>query len=61
MLQEHVVLEPIAVRRPTAAKMLDCSESTVFKLEREGKLKTVKIGADRRITVASIKALLAPA
>jgi hypothetical protein len=31
-----------------------------LKLERDGKLKTVLVGADRRITMASIKALLAP-
>ena len=55
--EEVVVIEPVAVRRRTAAAMLDCSESTVRKLEVEGKLKTILIGADRRITVESIKAL----
>jgi hypothetical protein len=57
MSEEVVVIEPFAVRRRTAAAMLDCSESTVLKLERLGKLETVLIGTDRRITVKSIKAL----
>ena len=61
MQEEVVVLEPVAVRRPTAAKMLDCSASTVLKLEREGKLKTIMIGSDKRITVESIKKLGAAA
>lgn len=55
-MEEVVLIEPVAVRRKTAAAMLDCSESTVLKLEREGKLRTVLVGADRRITVDSIKA-----
>lgn len=58
MKEEVLVLEPVAVRRQTAAKMLDCSETTVWKLAREGVLKKVKIGADDRITVASIRALI---
>ncbi len=57
MSEEVVVIQPVAVRRKTAAAMLDCSESTVLKLEREGKLKTVLVGKDRRITVDSIKSL----
>jgi excisionase family DNA binding protein len=55
--EEVVAIEPVAVRRRTAAQMLDCSETTVWKLAKEGKLKTVKVGADDRITVASIRAL----
>lgn len=57
MAEEVVVIEPVAVRRKTAAAMLDCSESTILKLEREGKLKTILVGADRRVTISSIKAL----
>lgn len=53
-------IEPVAVRRRTAADMLDCSESTVLKLERDGKLKTILVGNDRRITVESLKALATP-
>lgn len=52
---EHVNVEPIAVRYITAAKMLEVSESTVRKLEREGKLRTILVGADRRVTIESIK------
>ena len=52
-------LEPVAVRYRTAAGLLDCSESTVRKLAREGKLRAVKVGDDDRITTESIKALTA--
>jgi len=51
--------EPVAVRRATAATMLDCSATTIHRLIHEGKLKVVKIGADQRVTVASIKRLAA--
>jgi excisionase family DNA binding protein len=57
--EEVVVLEPIAVKFITAAKQLEISESTVRKLAREGKLKTILVGADQRITVASIRAFAA--
>jgi len=49
------VVEPVAVRRATAAAMLDCSESTVLNLEKSNKLKTILVGKDRRITVESIR------
>lgn len=58
--KEVVIMEAVAVRRATAAKMLDCSTTTVWKLSRAGRLKTIKVGADDRITVESIKALLKP-
>lgn len=48
-------LEPIAVKRSTAAKMLDCGPTTIWRLCKEGKLDTIKIGNDDRITVASIR------
>jgi len=50
-----VVMEPVAVRRKTAGRMLDCSETTVWKLCKEGKLTTIKVGNDDRVTVESIK------
>jgi hypothetical protein len=50
-------LEPIAVKYTTAAKMLDCSACTVWRLVRRGKLDTIKIGEDDRVTVASLKRL----
>ncbi len=48
-------LEPLGVRRTTAARMLDCSPTTVWKLCKAGKLDTFKVGDDMRVTVASIK------
>jgi len=54
-MEEVVQFEPLAVRRQTAAKMLDCSETTIHKLIGEGKLETILVGADKRITVDSIR------
>ena len=55
MKESVVCLEPVAVRRQTAAKMLDCSPTTVWQLARKGFLKVVQVGADDRITTASIR------
>lgn len=55
MEAEVVTVEPIAVRRTTAAQMLDCSPTTIWKLCRSGLLKTVKVGADDRVLVESIR------
>ena len=52
-----VELEPVAVRRGTAGRMLDCSPSTINKLIKSGRLKTVQVQTDLRITVESIRAL----
>jgi hypothetical protein len=52
-------LEPVAVRFDTAARMLDCSYSTIWKLSKDGVLKTIKVGADNRVLVESIRALVA--
>ena len=54
-MDPNVTLEPVAVRKSTAAKMLDCGERKVYELCRAGKLSTVKLGADDRVTVESIK------
>jgi len=59
--EEVIELEPVMVKFPTAARLLDCSESTVRKLVRLGKLRTVKVSDDDRITIESIKALAAEA
>ena len=48
-------LEPVAVKRSTAAKMLDCGSTTIWRLCKAGQLDTIKIGNDDRITVASIR------
>ena len=50
-------IERIAVKRKTAAQMLDCGETTIWRLCKEGKLETIKIFNDQRITIASIKRL----
>ena len=53
---ENVInLEPIAVKRATAARMLDCGPTTIWRLCKEGKLDTIKLAGDDRITVASIR------
>jgi hypothetical protein len=57
--EEVAALKPVAVRRKTAAQMLDCSETTVWKLCKAGKLETIKVGSDDRVTVASIRRLAA--
>ncbi|MEO8716979.1 MAG: helix-turn-helix domain-containing protein [Burkholderiales bacterium] len=55
MEPELKTLEPIAVRRGTAAKMLEVSVTTVWHMCRRGDLATIKIGADDRILVDSIR------
>lgn len=52
---ETVNLDQLAVRRRTAARMLDCGETKIYELEKSGELETIKLGADRRITVESIR------
>lgn len=50
-----VVCEPLVVKRSTAARLLDCSQTSVWKLCRSGILDTVKLGDDPRITMASLR------
>lgn len=50
-----VVLEPLAVKKTTAAKLLDCGLTKIRYLIIAGKLKTIKIGADQRVTMASLR------
>ncbi len=50
-----VIIEPVAVRRETAARMLDCGPTKVYDLCRRGELRTIKVGADTRVVVASIR------
>ena len=42
----------------SAAKLLDMSKPTVYKLMDDGVLAWVRVGADRRITAKSIQRLL---
>ena len=53
-----VSIEPFAVKRSTAARLLDCGPTLIWKYQKSGVLETVRIGADTRITVRSIKALV---
>jgi excisionase family DNA binding protein len=57
--EEVTALEPVAVRRETAARLLDCSPTTIWKLVKAGKLDAVKVGSDDRVTVESIRRLAA--
>lgn len=52
---EVVVIEPLVVKLTTAAKILDCGHTKIWELCKDGKLKTIKVGSDQRITVASIR------
>ena len=58
-MNDVVFIEPQAVKRSTAARMLDCGQTKVYELARAGKLETILLGADVRITVASIKNFVA--
>jgi excisionase family DNA binding protein len=49
---------PLAVRIPTAAKMVDASPSTVAAWLRSGRLPGLKIGRSWRVRVSDLKALV---
>jgi len=55
MNHEVVVVEPVGVRKTTAARMLDCGLTKIYELVKEGKLRTFKVGDDDRVLVSSIK------
>lgn len=55
MNEPQVTARPIAVKRSTAARMLDCGATKVWELQKAGELETVKLGSDDRITVSSIE------
>ena len=59
MADPNVGITPYAVRWSTAAKLLDCSEKKVRLLEKAGRLSTIKVGADRRVTIESIQRFVA--
>ena len=52
---EVLKIDRLLVKRTTAADLLDCSPTTVWKLQKAGKLDTVKVGRDDRITMESIR------
>jgi excisionase family DNA binding protein len=43
---------------PEAASLLSCGQSTIRRMERDGRLRSVLIGADLRITAISILEIL---
>jgi excisionase family DNA binding protein len=51
-------VDPLAVRIPTAARLLDTPERTIGAWLREGRLSGVKVGRSWRVRVSDIKALL---
>ena len=59
MSEPTVAIEPVAVKRATAARLLDCGATKVWELCKAGKLQTIKIGADERVLVSSIRAFAA--
>lgn len=53
--------EPLAVTVRDAARLIGCSRSTIYELINEGRLEAFKIGSATRITMASVKTLIATA
>jgi excisionase family DNA binding protein len=51
-------VDPLAVRIPTAAKMIDTSERTVAAWLREGRLSGVKVGRSWRVRVSDLKRIV---
>ena len=51
--------EPLVVKPKVAWKMLDCGNTRGYELLAAGELESYKEGRSRKITVASIKALIA--
>jgi excisionase family DNA binding protein len=54
-------VEPVVVTVADAAAMLSIGRSRVYELIQGGDLASVKIGASRRVTIKSIRKLLAEA
>ena len=51
-------VEPLAVKIPTAAKLIETSPSTVAAWLREGRLPGIKVGRSWRVRVSDLKALV---
>ena len=52
-------IEPVVVTVADAAAMLSIGRSRVYELIQSGDLASVKLGASRRVTIKSIRQLLA--
>ena len=53
------LIEPVVVTVPADAAMLSIGRSRVYELIARGDLASVKLGASRRVTIESIRQLLA--
>lgn len=51
-------LEPLAVRIPTAMRLIGVRRSTVYALIKAGELRTVKLGRATLITMSSLRRLI---
>jgi len=58
-MEPQVIIEPEAIKRSTAARLLDCGTTKIYELCKAGKLKTIKVGTDDRVVVASIREFVA--
>jgi hypothetical protein len=54
-----VVIEPVAVGFETAGEMLGVGKTKAWELAKAGKLDTIKIGADSKVVVESIRRFVA--
>ena len=52
---EVVMLRPLAVRLATAASMLEVSLPLVYQWLRDGRLASIRVGADQRIPIAELE------
>jgi len=55
MKPDTVTVEPVAVKMDTAAKMLDIGRTSLWRLVKAGKLATIRVGADQRVTTESLR------
>lgn len=55
---EVVIVSPLAVKIATAAAMLEVSVPMVYTWLRDGRLKYVRMGHDRRITITELERFL---
>ncbi len=51
-------MEPIVVTPKEAAEILRLSEVSIFKLIREGRIASIKLGRSRRIPLEALKRLV---
>jgi hypothetical protein len=57
--QVVIEIEPEAVSYEDAGRMLGVGRTKAWQLAKEGKIKTIKIGADDKVVVASIRRFVA--